>query len=52
MLPESLDITVISDIEANEIEGIYSINGIKIKSLQKGINIIKFKNGKSKTVMK
>lgn len=52
MLPESLDITVISDIKANEIEGIYSINGIKIKSLQKGINIIKFKNGKSKTVMK
>jgi hypothetical protein len=51
-LPESLDITVISDIKANEMEGIYSINGVKIKSLQKGINIIKFKNGKSKTVMK
>ncbi len=52
MLPESVGIPIISNIEDNEIEGIYSINGYRIKSLQKGINIVKFKNGKSKNILK
>ena len=46
--------THINSIEENmdEIEGIYSANGIKKETLSKGLNIIKYKNGKTKKIFK
>lgn len=36
--------------EENEIEGIYTLGGIKVEEPVKGLNIIKFKDGKTKKV--
>ena len=37
---------------AEEIEGIYSANGVKQDNLMPGLNIIKYKNGKTKKIYK
>ena len=34
-----------------EIEAIYTVNGVKVNSLQKGLNIVKMSNGKTQKVM-
>ena len=46
------DATSVNNIEGqlDEVEGIYSINGIKTETFSKGINIIRYKNGKTKKV--
>ena len=46
--------TNVNGIEENtdEIEGIYSANGVKTENLSKGLNIIKYKNGKTKKIYK
>ena len=38
--------------DADEIEGIYSANGTKKETLSKGLNIIKYKSGKTKKIYK
>ena len=41
-----------NDIESEyEIEGIYNVNGTKVDNPVKGINIIRFNNGKTKKVI-
>ncbi|MBQ2403113.1 MAG: hypothetical protein II314_04185, partial [Prevotella sp.] len=47
------DVTGINGVDAEdiEIEAIYTINGTKVNSLQKGLNIVKMSNGKVKKVM-
>lgn len=45
-------ITVPSNDDSNAIIGIYDLQGYKMESLSKGINIIKYKNGTSKKVFK
>ncbi len=46
------DVTGINGVDAAdiEIEAIYTINGAKVNSLQKGLNIVKMSNGKVKKV--
>lgn len=48
--PNSIDNTI--DDSSNDIIGIYNINGHKLEGTQKGINIIKYKNGKTVKVLK
>ena len=51
---EDEDATGLSTIgadEDNQIEGIYSVNGSKHDNLEKGINIIRYKNGTTKKVI-
>ena len=36
---------------SDEIEGVYSSNGVKLDTPQKGMNIIRYKNGKTKKIM-
>ena len=36
---------------SDDIEGVYSSNGIKLDTPQKGMNIIRYKNGKTKKIM-
>lgn len=36
--------------DENELEGIYTVNGIKQETVTKGVNILKFKNGTTKKV--
>lgn len=48
---ESAGIFNIFDNGVREIEGIYTIGGVKVNNLQKGINIIRYTNGTSKKVM-
>ena len=43
-------ITVPDANKSNEIEGYYSVNGIKQDGPQKGLNIVKYKNGQTKKV--
>lgn len=43
-------ITVLDANKSNEIEGYYSVNGIKQDGPQKGLNIVKYKNGQTKKV--
>ena len=38
--------------ENDEIEGIYSANGVPLETFTKGLNIIKYKNGKTKKIYK
>ncbi len=51
---DSENATKINSIEedADEIEGIYSANGTKKETLSKGLNIIKYKSGKTKKIYK
>ena len=44
---EATSINTVRDFNADEVEGIYSINGKKLNTPVKGINIIKYKNGKT-----
>ena len=44
-------IATIAAMTAGEVEGIYTIGGAKVQSLQKGINILKMKNGQTKKVI-
>lgn len=44
---EVTGINTVRDFNADEVEGIYSINGKKLNTFVKGINIIKYKNGKT-----
>lgn len=37
--------------DAAEIEGIYSVSGVKQSDLQKGINIVRYRNGKTQKVI-
>jgi len=51
---EADDATAISTIAAmtaGEVEGIYTIGGAKVQSLQKGVNILKMKNGQTRKVI-
>ena len=49
------DVTGIENIEnrpsASAVNGIYTINGMKINTLQKGINIIKMSDGTTRKVV-
>lgn len=51
VIVEDADATGISDAVSDEVleevEGIYSVNGMKLASPSKGINIIKYKSGKT-----
>ncbi len=49
---DSDDATSINSIESQleGVEGFYQINGIKMETLSKGVNIIRYKNGKTKRV--
>ena len=51
---DSENATKINSIEekTDEIEGIYSANGTKKETLSKGLNIIKYKSGKTKKIYK
>ena len=46
----------ISNVENNagvrEVVGIYTIDGMKVNTLQKGINIIRYSDGSAKKVLK
>jgi len=45
------DITTVN-AQRNAVEGVYGINGVKVSSLQKGVNIVKMSNGDVKKVIK
>ena len=47
---EATAIEAISALANGEIEGIYTIGGAKVNSLQKGINIVKMQNGTTQKV--
>jgi hypothetical protein len=46
--------TLVDDVrfKSNDIEAIYSLNGSRQTRLQRGINIIRFSDGTSRTVLK
>ena len=44
-------IATIAAMTAGEVEGIYTIGGAKVQSLQKGVNILKMKNGQTRKVI-
>jgi len=44
-------IATIAAMTAGEVEGIYTIGGAKVLSLQKGVNILKMKNGQTRKVI-
>ena len=44
---DATGINTVRNYNSNEVEGIYSINGKKLNTPVKGINIIKYKNGKT-----
>jgi len=48
---EATAIEAISALTADAIEGIYTIGGAKLNSLQKGINIVKMQNGETQKVL-
>jgi len=48
---EATAIEAISALANGEIEGIYTIGGAKLNSLQKGINIVKMQNGTTQKVL-
>ena len=48
---EATGLSTISSDGDNQIEGIYSVNGSKQDNLEKGINIIRYKNGTTKKVI-
>jgi hypothetical protein len=48
---DATGLSTISSEENNQIEGIYSVNGSKHENLEKGINIIRYKNGTTKKVI-
>jgi hypothetical protein len=48
------DVTGISNIDSgdkSEIDGYYTINGVRSEVPVRGMNIVKYKNGKTKKVM-
>lgn len=40
-----------TDDAADEIEGVYSVSGVKLSDLQKGINIVRYRSGKTQKVI-
>ncbi|MBQ9362640.1 MAG: Ig-like domain-containing protein [Bacteroidaceae bacterium] len=44
-------IATISALTSGEVEAIYTIGGARVNSLQKGINIVKMKNGETKKII-
>ena len=48
---ETTKITNVETIDSDEIDGIYSSNGVKLDTPQKGMNIIRYKNGKTKKII-
>ena len=43
-------IATVAAMTAGEVEAIYTIGGAKVQSLQKGVNILKMKNGQTRKV--
>lgn len=48
---ETTKITNVETIDSDEIDGIYSSNGVKLDTPQKGMNIVRYKNGKTKKII-
>lgn len=48
---ETTKITNVETIDSDDIDGIYSSNGVKLDTPQKGMNIIRYKNGKTKKII-
>ena len=48
---ETTKITNVETIDSDEIDGIYSSNGVKLNTPQRGMNIIRYKNGKTKKII-
>ena len=48
---EATAIETISALTSDNIEGIYTVGGAKLQSLQKGLNIVKMLNGETKKVI-
>ena len=49
---EDAEATSISTVNADdEVEGYYSVNGVRSETPVKGMNIVKYKNGKTKKIM-
>ena len=44
-------VSVDTEEGAGEIQGIYNINGMRLNAPQRGINIIRYKNGSTKKVI-
>ncbi len=44
-------ISTVNGLLSGEVEGIYSVNGTKQSRLQKGINVVRFTNGKTRKVI-
>jgi hypothetical protein len=51
VVDKSTGIESVVDGSHSSVQGIYSINGIRLNSLQKGLNIIKMSNGTTKKVI-
>ena len=52
VIVEDADATSISTVNANdEVEGYYTVNGVRSETPVKGMNIVKYKNGKTKKIM-
>ena len=43
-------INYVKEIDMNEVEGIYTPGGVKIENPTRGVNIIKFNDGRTKKV--
>jgi hypothetical protein len=48
---EATGIEAIDAITSGNVEAIYTVNGAKVNSLQKGMNIVKLSNGKVQKVL-
>ena len=50
--PTGIDTLPTAENAANAVVGIYTIDGKKVQTLAKGINIVKMKNGSARKIVK